>query len=152
MKKLILLAEDNRDAADIATVALGFLGYEVVVARDGLEAVERAISLHPDLIVLDMMMPKINGFQAASQLRHHPETETIPILAATALASSEDRAQCLASGCSDYIAKPFTPKELAAAIERLLQSPPGKLNHDNRDEASKPPQDPQTLPLPDSLK
>jgi two-component system alkaline phosphatase synthesis response regulator PhoP len=139
MKKRILLAEDNKDAADIGTVGLQFLGYEVVVARDGEEAVERAVSLHPDLIVLDMMMPKMNGFEVASQLRSHPATKTIPILAATALAGSEDRQQCLASGCTDYISKPFTPRELGAAIERLLQSPRNELNQAaGFDDTSKP--------------
>jgi len=121
MKKRILLAEDNRDAADIVRAALGFLGYEVAVARDGVEAVESAISLHPDLIVMDMMMPRMDGFEAASQLRRHPETEAIPILAATAMASSDSREKCLASGWDDHIPKPFTYKELGAAIERLLQ-------------------------------
>ena len=121
MKKHILLAEDNKDLADILSVTLAFFGYEIVVIADGLKAVESAISLHPDLIVIDMMMPKMDGFQAVPQLRHHPETKNIPILAHTALALGGDRERCLAIGCDDYISKPCTPKELAAAIQRLLQ-------------------------------
>jgi CheY-like chemotaxis protein len=127
MKKLILVAEDNRSLADIMKSALKFLGYDVVVTSEGLEAVESAISLQPDLIVLDMMMPKLDGFQAASLLRRHAETENIPVLAVTALSGSEHRKKCLASGCDDYLPKPFTPKQLTIAIERLLRErSPGK--------------------------
>jgi two-component system cell cycle response regulator DivK len=121
MKRRILLAEDNRDVAAIMTILLQEMGYTVLVAKDGVEAVQSAIALHPDLVVLDMMMPKMNGFQAAAQLRQYAETKTIPILAATALAGSEERRKCLASGCDDYITKPYTPRNLAAAIERLLE-------------------------------
>lgn len=125
MKKRILLAEDNKDVADIVTAGLTFLGYEVVVARDGIEAVESAISSRPDIIVMDMLMPKLDGFEAAAQLRRHAETKTIPILAATALARTEDRKRCLASGCDDCIVKPFTTHSLAAAIEKLLRERAG---------------------------
>ena len=121
MKKLILLAEDHKDVAEIVTVVLRLLGYDVALARDGIQAVERAIALHPDLIVMDIMMPNMNGLEAASQLRQHAETKSIPILAATAMATTEDQQKCLASGCNGYIAKPFTPKELAAAVNRLLR-------------------------------
>lgn len=124
MKKRILVAEDNKDLADLITLALGFLGYEVVVARDGGEVVDSAISLRPDLILMDMMMPKISGFQATLLLRNHPETKTIPILAASALTSPENRVKCLASGCNDHIAKPFSTRELADAIEKLLRDQP----------------------------
>jgi CheY-like chemotaxis protein len=124
MKKRILVAEDNKDLADLIMLALGFAGYEVVVAQDGVEVVESAISLHPDLILMDMMMPKMSGFQAALLLRQHPETKTIPILAASALTSPENQVKCLASGCNDHIAKPFTTKELADAIERLMRDHP----------------------------
>lgn len=120
MKKRILLAEDNRDLADLLKSALRFYGYEVVVAGDGVEAVENAISLHPDLIIMDMMMPRMDGFQAAFQLRRHPKTKTIPILAASALVSGENREKSLANGCDDYIEKPFTAKKLVDAVARLL--------------------------------
>jgi CheY-like chemotaxis protein len=86
---------------------------------------ERAISFHPDLILMDMMMPNVSGFEATSRLRQHPQTRTIPILAASALTSSENRLKCLASGCNDHIAKPFTTKEMADAIEKLLQEHAG---------------------------
>lgn len=134
MKKRILLAEDNRDVADIVTAGLRFLGYEVTVASDGVQAVESAISLRPDLIVMDMLMPKLDGFQAAAKLRQHPETRTIPILAATALARTQDRKRSLASGCDDCIVKPFTTNTLAAAIEKLLREHRGAQSKDTETE------------------
>jgi CheY-like chemotaxis protein len=124
MKKRILVAEDNKDLADLIKFALRFLGYEVLIAQDGAEAVKSAISFQPDLILMDMMMPNVSGFEAALQLRQHPETKTIPILAASALVSAENRLRCLASGCNDHIAKPFTTKEMTDVIERLLKDHP----------------------------
>ncbi|MGH7826856.1 MAG: response regulator [Candidatus Binatia bacterium] len=123
MKPRILLAEDNKDAAEIITFVLQFLGYEIVVARDGVEAVESAMSLRPDLIIMDMMMPRMDGFEAVSELRRHPETKTIPILAATAMAGSEDRKKCLAVGCDEHLPKPLSPKTLGPVIQRLLRVP-----------------------------
>jgi two-component system response regulator VicR len=121
MKKRILVAEDNNDLADVMRFALLSCGYEVVLARDDIEVVERAIALQPDLIVMDILMPKMTGLQAALRLRQHCETKTIPILAATALTKPQNREECLAHGCDDHIDKPFSNKGLAAAVERLLQ-------------------------------
>ena len=74
----------------------------------------------PDLIIMDIHMPKMDGLEAASRIRKNPKTQTIPILAATAKALPEDREMCLANGCNDYIAKPFTHRELDDAIKKLL--------------------------------
>lgn len=124
MKKRVLVVEDNRDLIDLIGRVLDLLGYEVVVALDGAEAVQSAISFEPDLIVMDMLMPKMNGFQAAAALRRHTKTKTIPILAVSALTGTENRDKCLASGCDDYVVKPFAIKELADAIGRLLGEHP----------------------------
>lgn len=121
MKKRVLLVEDNVATVDVMRQELEFLGYEVTVAENGVEAVEMAISNLPDLIVMDIRMPKMDGLQAASRIRKNPKTQAIPILAATAKALPGDREQCLASGCDGYIAKPFTHKELGAAIKKLLK-------------------------------
>ncbi len=121
MKRRILLVDDNPMTIEVMKQELEFLGYEVMVAQNGLEAVEMASSELPDLIVMDILMPKMDGFHAASQIRENPKTRAIPILAATAKAMSGDREKCLASGCNDYIAKPFTHIELGAAIKRLLK-------------------------------
>lgn len=121
MKKRVLLVEDNLATVDVMRQELEFLGYDVTVAKNGIEAVEMASSELPDLIVMDIRMPKMDGFQAAGQIRGNPKTQAIPILAATAKALPGDREKCLQSGCDDYLAKPFTHRELGAVIERLLK-------------------------------
>ncbi len=121
MKTKILLVEDNPATMEVMQQELEVLGYDVAVARDGAEAVEMAGSELPDLIIMDMLMPKMDGGEAAARIRKNPKTQAIPILAATAKALPEDRDICLASGCDDYIAKPFSYRELYDAIEKLLK-------------------------------
>ena len=121
MKKHILLVEDHQATIDLMSQELEFLGYEVMVAQNGLEAVQVAFSELPALIVMDIALPKMDGLQAASRIRKNPKTQQIPILAATAKALPGDREKCLASGCDDYLAKPFTHRELGGCIERLLK-------------------------------
>lgn len=120
MKKRVLLVEDNTVTVDVMRMELEFLGYEVAVARNGVDAVEIATSQVPDLIVMDIHMPNMDGLQATSALRDNPKTRAVPILAATAKALPGEKEKCLASGCSDYLPKPFTHRELSAAIKRLL--------------------------------
>ncbi len=121
METRILLVEDNAAIVDVMQKELELLGYEVTVAKNGIEAVEMAASQLPDLIVMDILMPRMDGFQAASQIRKNTKTQVTPILATTARALPGDREKCLASGCDDYIAKPFTYRELGARIEKLLK-------------------------------
>jgi two-component system cell cycle response regulator DivK len=121
MKKRVLLVEDHPATIELMQQELTYLGYEVIVATDGVTAVETAACELPDLIVMDISMPKMDGLQAASRIRENPKTTFIPILAATAKALREDKEKCLAAGCNGYIAKPFTYKQLGAAIERLLK-------------------------------
>ena len=121
MKKRILLVEDDAATIDVMTKELEFLGYEVTLAENGVKAVKVATSQPFDLIIMDIRLPKMDGLEATSQIRQNPKTKAIPILAATALARPGDRQKCLASGCDEYIAKPFTHQELGAAIKRLLK-------------------------------
>jgi CheY-like chemotaxis protein len=123
MKSLILVVEDNETTRDLVQTQLTFLGYRVTTAKNGAEAVAKAIAELPDLIVMDIQMPVMDGLHAASQLRNEPTTQVIPILAATAKTMSGDKQKCLDSGCNDYIAKPFTHKQLQIAIEKLLSKP-----------------------------
>jgi CheY-like chemotaxis protein len=91
MKKRILLVEDNQPTMDVIQQELEFLGFEVTVAKHGIEAVEMADSQLPDLIVMDILMPKMDGLEATRRIRKNPRTQAIPILAATAKATPEDR-------------------------------------------------------------
>lgn len=121
MSKKILLVEDNPATIDVITKELEFLGYEFMVAEDGKKAIDMSSSRSPDLIIMDISLPKMDGLQAATLIRKNPKTQSIPILAATARALPGDKEKCLAAGCDDYLAKPFTHRELGAAIKKLLK-------------------------------
>ena len=121
MKRKILLVEDNPATVDVILKELEFLGYESIVAEDGKEGVDKAASQMPDLIIMDISLPKMDGLEATSMIHKNPKTQSIPILAATARALPGDKEKCLQAGCDDYIAKPFTHRELGAAIKKLLK-------------------------------
>lgn len=123
MKSLILVVEDNETTRDLVQTQLTFLGYRVTTAKNGAEGVAKAMAELPDLIVMDIQMPGMDGLHATSQIRKEPTTQVIPILAATAKTMSGDKQKCLDSGCNDYIAKPFTHRQLQIAIEKLLSKP-----------------------------
>lgn len=121
MTARILLVEDNEATVEVVQKELEVLGYEVSVARNGTQAVEKAAAELPDLIVMDVLMPQMDGLEAASRIKQVAKTSGIPILAATAMAVSGDREKCLASGCNGYITKPFTHRDLDRAIKALLK-------------------------------
>jgi CheY-like chemotaxis protein len=122
VKKRVLLVEDHPDTIDVVSLELEVLGYDVTVATNGLDAVEMATATSPDLIVMDILLPKLDGLEASAKIRGNPKTQDIPILAATALCRDKDRLDCLASGCDDHLAKPFTHRQLGARIDRLLKN------------------------------
>ncbi len=121
MAKKILIVEDNLDLIDYLQDLLHNLKYDAIVATDGKQAVDMAADQLPDLILMDVVLPEMNGLEAARRIRQKPESRSIPILAVTARVLPQAREECLQSGCTDYISKPFTPKELASRIEKLLQ-------------------------------
>ncbi len=121
MKKKILIAEDNL-AVNKALQLLLEPRYETISAMNGKQAVEFAATQLPDLILMDIVMPVMNGFQASRWIRHHPKTHSIPILAVTAMTTLKDKEDCFQSGCHDYIAKPFLAEDLFPCIEKLLKS------------------------------
>ena len=116
----ILIAEDN--AANILTIGdyLESHGYEIFVAHDGAEALEKAESVEPDLILMDIQMPTMNGLEAMTHLRANPRFSTTPIIALTALAMPGDRERCLQAGASEYMSKPVSLKLLLKTIEAFL--------------------------------
>ena len=101
----ILVAEDHTDSRDALQALLEAYGYVVTIAIDGREAIERAQSVRPDLILMDIMMPVVDGLSATRELRGKPELDSIPIIALTAMEGGRERA--LEAGCDDHISKPI---------------------------------------------
>ena len=116
----ILVVEDNELNRDMLSRRLQRRGYEVVIAVDGQESVALAQSEAPDLILMDMSLPVLDGWEATRRLKAAPETKSIPIIALTAHAMSGDRDQALEAGCDDYDAKPIDMARLLAKIEACL--------------------------------
>jgi two-component system, OmpR family, response regulator MtrA len=117
---VLLVADDDEDVLMLVQLRLSRSGYEVVVARDGEEALRLVREKQPDLAVLDWMMPKASGLEVLRALRADEETASIPVLMLTARASASDIEQGLAAGADDYIAKPFSPQELATRVQSIL--------------------------------
>lgn len=118
----ILLVEDNEMNLDMLTRRLERKGFQVLIATDGEQGVALAQSEQPDLILMDMSLPVLDGWQATRQIRSLPKTKTIPIIALTAHAVSGDREKCLAAGANEYETKPVKFDQLMSKIESLLPS------------------------------
>ena len=116
----ILLVEDNEMNRDMLSRRLARRDYEVLVAVDGKEGVVMAGSEAPDLILMDMSLPVMDGWEATRQLKASPETKAIPIIALTAHAMSGDREKAMEAGCDDYDTKPIELPRLLAKMEALL--------------------------------
>jgi diguanylate cyclase (GGDEF)-like protein len=121
MPEAVLVVDDDPDVARFVEVNLRSAGYEVTVASNGEEALERAVELRPDLVLLDVMMPKLDGFEVAQRLRRDPRTSSSSIIMLTAKALSADKVLGLSSGADDYIIKPFDPVELLARVKGTLR-------------------------------
>jgi CheY-like chemotaxis protein len=116
----ILYVEDNEDNVYMLVRRLQRHGFEVVVASDGEQGVAMARSEHPDLILMDLNMPVLDGWEATRQLKEAPETRAIPVIALSAHAMSGDRERALEAGCDDYDTKPIRMDSLMAKIRTLL--------------------------------
>ena len=116
----ILLVEDNEMNRDMLSRRLKRKGYEVVIAVDGEQGISMTTTENPDLVLMDMSLPVIDGWQATGQLKTNPQTQNIPIIALTAHAMSGDREKALEAGCDDYDTKPIELKRLLGKIEALL--------------------------------
>jgi two-component system cell cycle response regulator DivK len=127
MKK-VLIVEDHADMRELLTWQIELMGFVPIAARHGKEGVEKAIAEKPQLILLDIMMPGMDGWEAARVLRANPETKDIPILAATALFRDSDLKSCLAAGCNGYIVKPFTFQELQGKVREFIPPSNGSLS------------------------
>jgi two-component system phosphate regulon response regulator PhoB len=121
MKPKILVVDDEPDAVELIAFNLKAAGFAVVTAGDGAEALRKVRSHAPQLIVLDLMLPEIDGLGVCKLLRRDPATATIPILMLTAKAAEVDRILGLELGAEDYVTKPFSPRELVLRIKKILE-------------------------------
>lgn len=121
MKK-ILIIEDHADMRELLTWQIELMGFIPIAARRGREGVDKALSEQPQLIIMDIMMPGMDGWEAAKEIRANVMTREIPILAATALFRDSDLKTCIEAGCNGYIVKPFTFQELQGKVRELIPS------------------------------
>src|ERR1044071_7068253 len=121
VRSKILVVDDEPEAVELVEFNLKQAGYTVVTAADGTEALTKSRASLPDLIVLDLMLPEINGLEVCKMLRRDPVTAAIPIIMLTAKAAEIDRVLGLELGADDYLTKPFSPRELVLRIQKLLQ-------------------------------
>ncbi len=119
MKK-VLVVEDHPDMRELLIWQMELMGFSAIPAKHGKEGVEKAVQEKPELILMDIMMPGMDGREATRLLRSHPDTQDIPILAATALFRDADLKTCIDAGCNDYIVKPFTFQELQGKIQEFI--------------------------------
>jgi two-component system cell cycle response regulator DivK len=116
----ILVVEDNAAVRDLIARILERIGYVPVLASHGKEGLEKAIVERPNLIILDMRMPVMDGWATARALRANPDTKNIPILATTALSQPHELKTCLDAGCNGYIVKPFSVRNFQRKVKKLL--------------------------------
>lgn len=116
----ILIVEDNDTNLDMLSRRLGRLGFEIVSARDGAAGVEATKRERPDLVLMDMSLPVIDGWEATRRIKADPETQAIKVIALTAHAMAEDRERALDAGCDDYDTKPVELSRLLAKIQTCL--------------------------------
>jgi CheY-like chemotaxis protein len=121
----ILIVEDNEMNRDMLSRRLARQGFEIALALDGKQGVDMALSEKPDLILMDMSLPVMNGWEATEKVKSNPDTKNIPVIALTAHAMSEDREKCIAAGCNDFDTKPVDLPRLLEKIKALLAANAG---------------------------
>ncbi len=119
MKK-ILVVDDKREVVELVTATLEGEGYQIICAFDGREALEKIGREKPDLVLLDIVMPKMNGFEVLSEAKNDPQTKDIPIIMITAKGQKLDEDKGRRLGAEDYIIKPFSPSHLLKKIEEIV--------------------------------
>ena len=138
MRKKILVVEDNTKLLDLLRLNLKAAGFAVATATNGIEALKKAHSLLPDLVLLDLVLPELDGFAVCETLRRGPATAAIPIIILTGLTSDAARSACLKAGTCEFVAKPVNPKHLVAKIKDLLRQAPGAAGAPNGERVKLP--------------
>jgi phosphate regulon transcriptional regulator PhoB len=121
MATRVLVVEDEPDIRDLLSFHLAREGFEVRTAGTGLQGLREVKAKHPDLVILDLMLPELNGLEVCHRLRHDPDTASIPVIMLTAKGDEADRVVGLEIGADDYVTKPFSPKELVARVRAVLR-------------------------------
>jgi DNA-binding response OmpR family regulator len=119
-RQTVLVADDDPDIQNLVVLRLERSGYRVLRASDGQEALDLALSELPDLAVLDITMPKLDGCEVTRSLRAHAETVAMPVILLTARVQEDDVERGMAAGATDYVKKPFSPQELGARVTSIL--------------------------------
>jgi two-component system, cell cycle response regulator DivK len=123
MSKRILVVEDHEDNRQILRDLLGNAGYDVVEAVTGEDGLTAAAAQRPDLILMDIQLPLVDGYEATRSIKRDPGLKHIPIIAVTSYALSGDMQKAFEAGCDAYVAKPYSPRHLLAKIEQFLEQP-----------------------------
>lgn len=121
MAETVLVVEDETDVVDLLRYNLNKAGFTVLIANDGLQGLEQARKNRPDIVVLDLMLPGMDGLAVCKALKKDPETESIPIVMLTAKSEPAERVNGLELGADDYVTKPFSPRELVLRVQALLR-------------------------------
>ena len=121
----VLIADDDADILALVAFRLERSGYEVLQATDGEEALRLAVEESPDLAVLDVMMPKMDGYEVTRRIRDNEATSNMPVILLTARAQQSDVDQGMLAGADDYVKKPFSPQELRARVQAVLEGGSG---------------------------
>jgi DNA-binding response OmpR family regulator len=121
----VLIADDDADILALVAFRLERSGYEVLQAMDGEEALRLAVEESPDLAVLDVMMPKMDGYEVTRRIRDNEATSNMPVILLTARAQQSDVDQGMLAGADDYVKKPFSPQELRARVQAVLEGGSG---------------------------
>lgn len=120
MSKCILVVEDQEDNRQILRDLLTNAGFEMIEAENGEDAVASAQARRPDLILMDIQLPILDGYEATRRIKAHPDLKSIPIIVVTSYALSGDEDKARLAGCDDYVAKPFSPRQLLAKIREYV--------------------------------
>jgi CheY-like chemotaxis protein len=117
----VLIVDDYEEGREICAEYLAFRGYGVLTAEDGIEALEKCRKYHPDVILMDLSLPRLDGWETTRRLKSDPETADIPVIALTAHALSSAREKALEAGCDEVVTKPCIPKDLEEEVRRQLE-------------------------------
>jgi len=120
MSKTILVVEDTEDNRRILRDLLGSAGYNMIEAYDGAEGVAKASEHKPDLILMDIQMPVMDGYEATRRIKADPALQAIPVIAVTSYALSGDEEKARTAGCDGYVAKPFSPRQMLAKVRETI--------------------------------